>query len=39
MRWRFLAHNVLVHPVAGVLWFLGFDQFAERVHAIWAPPG
>lgn len=31
-RLKFLAHNLLAHPLAGVLWFVGFDRAAERVH-------
>jgi hypothetical protein len=32
-----LAHNLIAHPIAGVLWALGFDRAAERVHRWWEP--
>lgn len=44
---KFLAHNVLVHPLAGVMWFVGarlgragehLAYAAERLHEIGAPP-
>jgi hypothetical protein len=31
-RWRNLRHNLVVHPVAGVLWFLGFDRAGDWLH-------
>jgi hypothetical protein len=35
---RFLAHNVIAHPIAGILWALGLDAIGDRVHEWWAPP-
>lgn len=33
-RWRFLYHNLIVHPICGVLWFTGVGvSFADRWHA------
>lgn len=29
---RILWHNAIVHPIAGVLWLLGFDELGDRVH-------
>lgn len=29
---KWLLHNVLCHPVAGVLWFLGFEKLGDKVH-------
>ena len=31
---RFLLHNCLVHPVAGLLWFLGLDAAGDAVHRL-----
>lgn len=28
-----LFHNVLVHPICGVLWFLGAETWGDRLHA------
>lgn len=44
---KFLAHNVLMHPLAGAMWFVGarlgrlgdkLGRAAERLHEIGAPP-
>lgn len=29
---RWLVHNTLIHPVAGCLWFLGFEVAGDRLH-------
>ena len=31
---RFLLHNCLVHPVAGLLWFFGLDAAGDAVHRL-----
>lgn len=30
---RWLLHNVVVHPVCGLLWFVGFERAADRLHS------
>lgn len=39
LRWSlaWLVHNTLIHPVVGVLAFLGFARAAERLHDWRAP--
>ena len=46
-----LAHNCLIHPIAGILWLVGSDaldapawrqrasELADRVHETFAPDG
>ncbi len=36
-RLLFFLHNVVVHPIAGWLWLLGFDRIAEELHKMGAP--
>jgi len=34
-RWKFLFHNVVIHPLCGVLWASGVTSLAEladRLH-------
>jgi len=31
-RFRNAFHNCVLHPVAGLLWFLGFQAAGDRVH-------
>jgi hypothetical protein len=37
MRCRLLnaRHNLIAHPVAGVLWLFGFDRWGDWVHDRW----
>ena len=35
-RAMFLVHNVIVHPICGVLWFLGADRAGDWLHRITA---
>lgn len=36
-RLTFLGHNLIIHPIAGLLWFLGLDRVAEVLHSLGAP--
>ncbi len=31
-NWRFFLHNTVLHPIAGVLWFFGFEKQGDRIH-------
>lgn len=35
--WRFLAHNLVLHPLAGLAWFVGLSALGDRLHAIGDP--
>ncbi len=35
--WRFLVHNLL-HPLAGVAWFVGWASLGDWLHSIGEPP-
>jgi hypothetical protein len=32
VRLAWLTHNLIAHPVAGVLWALGFDRAGDWIH-------
>ena len=32
---RFLLHNLIAHPIAGLLWFLGADRAGDAIHRLW----
>ena len=32
IKFRFLIHYVICHPVAGVCWYFGFDKLGEAIH-------
>ena len=34
---RLLAHNLIAHPIAGILWALGLDALGDSVHGWWTP--
>jgi hypothetical protein len=34
---RTLLHNLLAHPIAGVLWAVGLERAGDAVHDWWAP--
>lgn len=34
---QLLGHNLIAHPLAGVLWALGFDNLGDAVHEWWTP--
>jgi hypothetical protein len=36
-RLAFLLHNLIGHPIAGVLWFLGFERAGNAIHRLGAP--
>lgn len=29
---RFLFHNAVMHPICGLLWFVGADRVADWLH-------
>lgn len=31
-RVKFFLHNSVVHPICGILWFVGFDSLADWIH-------
>jgi hypothetical protein len=35
---RFAFHNIVIHPICGVLWFLGAARLADRLHGEPATP-
>lgn len=37
MSWSWLFHNLIGHPLMGILSFLGFQEAAERVHEATLP--
>lgn len=32
MRWRNLRHNLVIHPIAGMLWFFGYEKAGDYLH-------
>ncbi len=34
-RLAMVRHNLIAHPVAGVLWLLGFEKAGDWVHDHW----
>lgn len=32
-RLSFAFHNIIVHPICGVLWLVGLNKWADRLHA------
>lgn len=34
LRIDYLFHNVIIHPICGVLWFVGLTSLADRLHAL-----
>lgn len=36
-RLAFLFHNLVIHPLAGLLWFCGFVEWGDKVHDAFAP--
>jgi hypothetical protein len=30
----FLVHNVILHPLAGLLWFIGLERFPDWLHGL-----
>jgi hypothetical protein len=34
---KFLIHNVFIHPIAGIFWFLGFGDLGNRIHETCKP--
>jgi len=35
LKWdlSFLLHNVFLHPLAGVCWFLGLERAGDYIHS------
>ncbi len=33
-RLRFLLHNVVAHPVAGICWFFGLGRLGDWLHDV-----
>lgn len=29
-----LVHNLIVHPICGVLWFVGFVRVPDHIHEV-----
>lgn len=29
---RFALHNIIVHPICGVLWLVGFEKLPDWMH-------
>ena len=36
-RLAFLFHNLVIHPIAGLLWFCGFVEWGDKVHDAFTP--
>lgn len=34
MRFKILLHNVIIHPIAGIFWAIGWIDLGDRVHEI-----
>jgi hypothetical protein len=39
IAFNWLFHNVIGHPIAGILWFIHLPKAGEWVHNITLPPG
>lgn len=33
---KMLIHNVVIHPIVGLIWFLGYDRLGKIIHGIWS---
>lgn len=31
-RWRNARHNLIAHPLAGLCWLLGYEQWGDWIH-------
>jgi hypothetical protein len=31
-RFKFLYHNIIIHPLSGIAWFLGFEKLGDKIH-------
>ena len=29
---KFLIHNAICHPIAGICWFIGLDKLGDYIH-------
>jgi hypothetical protein len=38
-RCRWLAHNLIAHPIAGLMWALGFRRAGNWIHDRISPRG
>jgi len=38
IRARLLLHNLVAHPIAGVLWAVGLERAGDAVHRWWVVP-
>ena len=36
-RLKTLIHNLIIHPIAGIFWVLGFEDAGEAIHEICMP--
>jgi hypothetical protein len=34
---KFLIHNVMMHPLAGLCWFFGLEKLGNKIHEICVP--
>jgi hypothetical protein len=34
---KFLIHNLVAHPIAGVCWFVGLEKLGNAAHSICEP--
>lgn len=35
-RIAFFLHNVVIHPICGVLWLIGANVAADAIHDFWS---
>ena len=35
---KILIHNIILHPIAGVIWATGYPELASKVHDLVLPP-
>jgi len=34
LNFRFLVHNILIHPLAGFAWFVGLASVGDWLHSL-----
>jgi hypothetical protein len=33
----FLLHNTVIHPIAGIFWFIGLGNIGNAIHEVFRP--
>ncbi len=33
-RLKFFIHNIILHPIAGLFWVIGFNSIGDYIHGL-----